>query len=153
MRTHSAHTCAPTAPTHAHPQTTMHCFIVCLILLPAQVFAYRKGQLVSLSARLVSVCMCALCCVCMQGLDESIRDRLCDFTFNVSEVGIFPARSLPLADQPAAFKSMLQQLSDLDAPDALVVTRGWHWTVDMLKIAAEYVPKLDHLRVQVRVLP
>ncbi len=60
---------------------------------------------------------------------------------------------MPKAEHPAAFKSMLQQLADLNiVSDALVVTRGWDWTPDMLRIAAEYASALDHLRMQVRAL-
>ncbi len=97
--------------------------------------------------------MCACVCACVpQGLDQAVSDRLRDFDFCLSDIDICPAHTLAEADQPTAFRNMLIQLQALKAPDAVVATRGWHWTVDMLSIAAECVPLLTNVQVQVRAL-
>ncbi len=57
---------------------------------------------------------------------------------------------LPSADQPAALRRTLQQLADMQAPDAVVWLQGWQWSDQLADIVADSLPALQHLRFGVR---
>ncbi len=98
--------------------------------------------------RLLHCALCAHECVVstLQGFDPDTLTHLHYYCFGVRGVSLYPGRDLQSDEQPAALRAALQQLSALQAPEAVVDLCIWDMTPALAAVVAECVPALPHLR-------
>ncbi len=88
---------------------------------------------------------------CAQGIDHTVAECLALWCLHASEVSVECSGVRP-ADQPAALRRTLQQLADMQAPDAVVWLSGWQWSDQLGETVADSMAALQHLRVGVRMV-
>ncbi len=90
--------------------------------------------------------LCLFACMCSQGLKEQTAQHLSRYTFDTEKVILQPC-NLPRQHQAAALRTVLQQLSGLEAPKAAIhFGTGWHWTPAVSAALAAGMPALPDMR-------
>ncbi len=121
------------------------CVYVCII---QSMLLQEADAGLRVRAGVAYVCVCV--CVPLQGLHPDIVERLPTWHFPDTEtISMYASETDQPLDQPAALRSTLRQLTDLQSPCDQLTLTSWTWTEELGIAASEATDALARFKLSV----